>query len=88
MKNLLEICIDEFAHSDNRKYMEQKISFNELLVITKFFFKWNKINSDELWHIYNSENKETITSIPLVKEFLKDCRNDEEIEKLIRSLVG
>jgi hypothetical protein len=87
MKNLLEICIDEFAHSNNKPYMEQKMSFEQLLVFTKFFFKWNNFTSDYLWEIYNSENKEIITDIPLIKEFLKDCSNDNEIERLIRSLA-
>ena len=87
MENMLEICIDEFAHSTNREYMEQNISFAQLREITKFFFKWNGITSDFLWETYNSENRELITTIPLVKEFLKDCANDYEVETLIRGLV-
>ena len=87
MKNILEVCIDEFAHSNNKKYMEQNMSLEEIRVITKFFFKWNGITSDELWDKYNSEDKDYITDIPLIKTFLKDCSNDTEIEKLIRSLV-
>lgn len=87
MENMLEICIDEFAHSINREYMEQNLSFEQLRQLTKFFFKWNGITSDFLWEMYNSEHSANITTIPLVKEFLNDCSNDYEVECLIRGLV-
>lgn len=85
--NMLTICIDELAHSDYNQYIEQNLSLVQLRNLTKFFFDWKGITSDELWYIYNSDNKEIITNIPLVKSFIKDCKNEQEIESLIRSLV-
>jgi len=87
MNNLLEIYIDEFAHSNNMDYIDEKVSFGELKVILKFFFKWAKVTSDDLWDVYNSENKKMITNIPLIQDFINDCTNNEEIEILIRGLV-
>ncbi len=85
--DMLTICIDELAHSDYNDYIEQNLSLEQLKNLTKFFFGWKGITSDELWHIYNSDNKEIITNIPLIKSFIKYCKNEQEIENLIRSLV-
>jgi hypothetical protein len=90
MKNLLELCIAVFAKSDNSKYMEEKNSFEEVKQLTKFFFKWNGVTSNMLWEMYNTEDEEDkklITDIPLIKEFLKDCIDETQVESLIRSLV-
>lgn len=87
MRNLLNNSIDEYAHSDNDSYIENNVSFQELRVVTNFFFTRQGFTSDDLWNTYNSENREMITNIPLIKSFIKDCSNEKEIEELIRSLV-
>lgn len=87
MRNLLNNSIDEYAHSDNDSYIENNVSFQELRVVTNFFFTRQGFTADDLWNTYNSENREMITNIPLIKSFIKDCSNEKEIEELIRSLV-
>ena len=86
--NLLEIYIDEFAHSDNMEYIDRNVSFSDLKVVLKFFLGWAKITPDDLWNVYNSENKKMLTNIPLVKDFIDDCKNDEEIKCLIKELIS
>ena len=87
MNHILSICLDEYVHSNTDDYMEKNLSFEDLRKITKFFFGWQGIVGDDLWRIYNSENKELVTKIPLLQSFINDCDNNKEIEILIRSLV-
>lgn len=85
--NILEVQMLDFVKTGGIDWMERNVSFFDLQVLTKILFKWGNISEEDLWNIYNSENKEYITNMPLIKEFLKDCSTDEEIKELFKSLT-
>ena len=85
--NILKVQIDEFIHGHNMCWMEKNCSFSEIKILLKIFCRWANITGDNLWMIYNSENKEYITNIPLLKVFINDCQTDDEIEELIKELI-
>jgi hypothetical protein len=90
MKNehsILKVQMDEFIHSNSMYWLEKHASFSEIKTLLKIFCRWANVNGDDLWKIYNSENREYITNIPLVNEFIKDCNSESEIESMIRGLV-
>ena len=85
--SILKVQIDEFIHSGGMYWLEKHASFSEIKILMKIFCRWGNVTGDDLWEIYNSENKDYVTNIPLLKEFIKDCNSDSEIESLIRGLV-
>jgi hypothetical protein len=85
--NILIVQIDEFIHSDGMYWLETHASFLEIQLLMRIFCRWANITGDDLLEIYNSKNKDYITNIPLLKEFIQDCNSDSEIEALIRGLT-
>lgn len=85
--NILKVQIDEFLHFDGMNWLEKNASFSEIKMLMKIFCRWANINGDDLWKIYNSENREYLTNIPLLNEFIKDCNTETEIESMIRELI-
>lgn len=86
--NVLSSTIDEFIHGDNIGIIAEKVSLSELKVILKFFLKtYGGITGEELVTIYKSQNKEYVTNIPLIKQFLKDYDTEIDKELFIKSLL-
>ena len=85
--SILKDQIDEFIHSNGMYWLEKHASFEEVKILMKIFCKWAHINGNDLLEIYYSENRDYITNIPLLKEFIKDCNSKSEIEYMIRNLA-
>lgn len=84
--SILKVTINEFIHADGMYWLHRNCSFFEIKKLMNIFCRYGNITGDDLWDIYNSENREYITNIPLLKEFIKDCQSDGEIESMIRGL--
>jgi hypothetical protein len=85
--NILSVIIDENIHEDLHYILENKASFNEIKILCRLFFRINDITGDTLMRVYNSENRDYVTNIPLLQSFIKECNGEEEIEALIRTLT-
>jgi hypothetical protein len=85
--NILTVLIDETMQSGGSYWLENNCSLVEIKTLLKIFTRNSNITGDDLWDIYNSENRSYVTNIPLVNEFIKDCRSESEIESLIKNLI-
>jgi len=85
--SILEVQINEFIHASGMYWLERNCSWEEIKTLLRIFCRYGNVTGDDLWNIYNSENVEYITNIPLLKEFIKDCNSESEIESMIRGLV-
>jgi hypothetical protein len=86
--SILKVQIDEFVHSSGMYWLEKHASFAEIKTLLKIFCRWSNTTPEDLWEIYNSENRDYLTNIPLLNKFIKDCNSDSEIESMIRGLIN